>query len=291
MRNRMAVVLSAFAGLLALVLMWVYIHGREVQLLEMSGMKSVWVATADIRENTVLDETMVGPALIPAKYVQPKAVMDVRELLGRVAVVPVSKGAQLQSSFLQDAGQGSLAIEVPRGQRALTLAVSDVSGVAGLIRPGNFVDVFGVFEYGRPVAGGAQSVRQQYTDEKTDARLLMQDLQVIAVEREHLRQTPEPPPETGAVATAQQRASIEQRQTQRIANVTVLVDPQQAQELVLAQQVGTLTLALRSNLDAGKVVDLGPLDPLGLLKVPIPVKARSTPVWREIRGIGAPSGF
>ena len=69
-------------------------------------------------------------------------------------------------------------------------------------------------------------------------------------------------------------------------NITVLVSPQQVQELVLAQHVGTLTLALRSNLDAGQVVDLGRLDPLGLLKVPIPVKPRSTPSWREIRGTG-----
>ena len=67
----------------------------------------------------------------------------------------------------------------------------------------------------------------------------------------------------------------------------MIVAPQQVQELVLAQQIGTLTLALRSNLYAGQVVDLGRLDPNGLLKVQIPVKPRATPSWREIRGSGA----
>jgi hypothetical protein len=59
------------------------------------------------------------------------------------------------------------------------------------------------------------------------------------------------------------------------------------QELVLAQEIGTLTLALRSNLDAGQVLDLKALDPLGLLQVPTPPKPRAAPIWREMRGTPA----
>jgi hypothetical protein len=88
-------------------------------------------------------------------------------------------------------------------------------------------------------------------------------------------------------ALEEEAAAREAERTRSITNVTVIVAPQQVQELVLAQQIGTLTLALRSNLDAGQVVDLGRLDPLGLLKVQIPVKPRPTPTWREIRGAGS----
>ena len=67
-----------------------------------------------------------------------------------------------------------------------------------------------------------------------------------------------------------------------------LADPRQAQELVLAQELGgTLTLALRSPQDAGTVIDLGLLDQLGLLKVPTPVIPRPepfAPLFREFRG-------
>ena len=70
--------------------------------------------------------------------------------------------------------------------------------------------------------------------------------------------------------------------------VTLLADPRQAQELVLAQELGgTLTLALRSPQDAGTVIDLGLLDQLGLLKVPTPVIPRPepfAPLFREFRG-------
>ena len=60
--------------------------------------------------------------------------------------------------------------------------------------------------------------------------------------------------------------------------------PRQTQELILAQEIGTLTLALRSTLDEGMAADLGSLDPLGLLKVPIPPIPKPRPWWRELRG-------
>ncbi len=68
-------------------------------------------------------------------------------------------------------------------------------------------------------------------------------------------------------------------------SVTVLVSPQQVQQLVLAQRIGDLTLSLRSNLDAGGVVDLDRLDPLQMLGVEIPVKPRGRPSWRETPGV------
>ena len=68
-------------------------------------------------------------------------------------------------------------------------------------------------------------------------------------------------------------------------NVTLLVSPEQVQQVVLAQELGRLTLALRSNLDAGQVIDLGSMDQLKLLGVQTPVKPKAArPAWREMRG-------
>jgi pilus assembly protein CpaB len=283
MRSKTAVLLAGFVGLLTLVLLWVYLSGREAQLLEQREPKAAVVATTDILENTVIDEGMLAAVRVPAKYLQPRAISDPGDAVGRVAVVPIPKGAQLLATSLQDAGRTALAHEVPRGQRALTIAVDDVSGVAGLLKPGNFVDVFGTFEFGRPIT--SQNGVISYADERTETRLMLQNLQVIAVEREHLRARPDAPAEGNegdAVAERTRRA----REAERYTNVTFLVGPAEAQQLVLAQQIGELTLALRSNLDAGEAVDLGSLDPLMLLKVPVPVKPRARPVWREIRGTG-----
>jgi pilus assembly protein CpaB len=285
MRGRAAIVLSVVMGLLAVVLMSIYISGRERSLLQMSAMKDVLVANLDILRGTAVDERMLVRIQVPAKYVQPGAIADPREVIGRVVAVPVPRGSQLIGTYLEDAGRSALAYEVPRGRRAVTLAVNDITGVGGLIRPGNFVDILGTFEFGRPISqsGG----RVQYAEERTEARMLMQNVLVIAVGQDHQATSPAAPANAQANQDGTSAAAQVERQS-RPTNITCLVDPQQAQQLVLAQQIGTLTMALRSNLDAGQVVDFGTLDPLGLLNVQIPIKPRSTPAWREIRGGGGP---
>jgi pilus assembly protein CpaB len=276
-------VLSVVLGLLAVLLMTLYINSRESQLLELSTLRDVLVATNDILENTVIDERLVQRVQVPSKYVQPQAVSDVREAVGRVVSVPIPRGGQLIGTYLHDPGRTGLAYEVPRGRRAITIAVSDVTGVSGLVRPGNFVDVLGTFEFGRPI--GVQAGRVQYADERTETRVLMQNVQLVAVERELGRDRPQPTASGGGflgAADVDNQAAL--NSGREIRNVTVVVAPRQAQELVLAQEIGTLTLVLRSTLDTGQVEGLGTLDPLALLQAPIPVKARPRPVWREIRG-------
>lgn len=287
MRSKTTLLLSVAIGIVAMLMVFSYVQSRESQLLQLAEMKDVLVAREDILPNTVIDETVVMRIQVPSTYLQPKAVADLREAVGRVVTVPVPKGAHLLGTYLEEAGRTALAYDIARGTRGITLAVSDVTGVAGLVRPGNFVDIFGTFNFGRPV--GIKEGQMQYADEKTETRLLLQNVRVVAVGREHRRDRPQPRrvgegEGTLADMEAQEAEAARQRRESTVANVTVLVGPQQAQELVLAQELGTLTLALRSNLDAGLVVDLGSLDALGLLKVPIPVKPRSRPAWREIRG-------
>jgi pilus assembly protein CpaB len=286
MRGKAALILSVTMGVLAVVMMSVYIKSRENSLLQLSTMKDVLVATQDILANSAVDERMIQRVQVPAKYVQPQAIVDARDLVGRVVAVPVPKGGQILGTYLENAGETALAYEVPRGRRAVTIAVSDVTGVGGLVRPGNFVDVMGTFEYGRPL--GTTNGRMQYADERTETRVLVQNMQVVAVGKTHRGERAGQALNPAQQADADADAARARQQDAR--SVTMLAGPEQAQQLVLAQQIGTLTLTLRSNLDAGQMLDLGSLDPFGLLNVQIPLKSRAAPVWREIRGSGGP-GF
>jgi pilus assembly protein CpaB len=277
MRNRGSVLISVVLGLLAVVLMWTYVSSRERQLLELAAMRDTVIASRDIPANSRIDETMIQVIQVPAKYAQPKAMTDAGQVVGRVSAAPISQGAQVTSTSLVDARQNVLASDVPRGMRALTIAVSDVTGVGGLVRAGDFVDVIGTFEYGRPIreTGGVM----QYSDERTETITLMQNVQVVAVGQQTMRGRVQAPPPQAEPETDRAPAP----QDVNYQNVTVLVGPKQVQDLILAQQVGTLTLALRAELDSGTVT-LDRLDPFGLLKVQVPVKPRPTPIWREIRG-------
>ena len=136
MRSKAALGLSIVLGVLAVAVMSVYVSRQETTLLEQAEMKDVLVATTDILQNTVLDERLMQRIQVPAKYLQPKALSDVAAARGRVLSVPVPQGAQILGTYLTDLGETALSYEVPRGRRAVTIAVSDVTGVGGLVRPG-----------------------------------------------------------------------------------------------------------------------------------------------------------
>jgi pilus assembly protein CpaB len=282
MRDRGRLIAAIVAGVAAVALTWFYISSREASLLQQSAPQAVVVATADIPGNSVVQPGTFAVREVPAAFVQPRAVSREEDVQGRVVLVPVPKGTQILATMLGDEGESALAFEVPAGQRAVTIAAANVTGVGGLVRPGNRVDVMGTFDFGRPV-GVSQAGVITYADERTETRLLMQDMRVIAVDQQHRRRgAPPRPVATPAEGEEATLAPIEE--TREIQNVTLLASIRQAQELILAQEVGTLTLALRSNLDAGRVENLQNLDVVGLLGVQVPIKRRPAPSWREMRG-------
>ena len=281
MRNRGRLIGAIAAGLLAVMLTWLYIGSRESSLLSLSQPQSIVVATADIPGNTVIEAGMFEARNVPSAFAQPRAITRIEDVQGRVAMVPIAAGTQILATMLGDESEGALAYEVPAGQRAVTIGAADVTGVGGLVRPGNRVDILGTFEFGRPTGVGQNGIIT-YADERTETRLMMQDVRILAVDQEHRRRGAAPRPVP--VVTDPDAPPAAAVETRGIQNVTVLVSLRQAQELILAQEIGALTLALRSNLDAGRVENLTNMDPLTLLGIQTPIKRRPVPVWREMRG-------
>ncbi len=273
MSGRAKLLLSIVLGLLAVFLVYVYIRGLERQLYEEVDMQNVVVAREAVAAGAAIDERAIQRISVPRKYRQPQTFATTEEVAGRVAVVPIAAGAQIVGGMLADAGAEALSFEVPRGRRAVAITVTDDTGVGGLIRPGNFVDIIGTFEFGRPIAN--QNGRITYAEEKTEVRTMMQNVFVVAVNKELRRERIQE--ETSGGGGTQSTRSLR--------TVTLLVDPQRVQELVLAQQVGDLTLSLRSSLD-DTAVELPFLDPLGLLKVPIPLKPKQPRAAQVFRDVG-----
>jgi pilus assembly protein CpaB len=281
----MALVLAVGAGLFAALVVLFYLRARESTLLEQAALQDVVVATRDILANTAIDERVVELSKVPKKYVQPGAISTMADAVGRVASVPLPTGSQVSGTALQEGGREALAFEIPRGMRAVTIAISDVTGVAGLVRAGNFVDLVGIFEYGAP--SGSVGGQITYNQERTETLTIAQNVQVVAVGRDFAGKQAPPRQAADAEADAEAQAASEAAAEETpVQNLTLLVSPAQVQEIVLAQHIGNLSVSLRSNLDAGQIVELSRLDPLTMLKVqtPVPLKPKAQPSWREYRG-------
>jgi pilus assembly protein CpaB len=130
----------------------------------------------------------------------------------RIVLAPLEPNEPVLRSKTTGPGQrASLSTLLQEGKRAVTVRVDDVRGVAGFILPGDFVDVV-------LIAEDAQSRRENYSE------ILLQNLKVLAVD---------------------QLASERQEQPTVPKAVTLEVTPEQAQKILLATNIGRLSLTLR----------------------------------------------
>ena len=125
------------------------------------------------------------------------------------------------------------------GWRAVSIPVSSVSSVSGLIRPNNFVDVIGTFHF--PDAKGDSSL-------DTVTMTILQRVKVLA---------------TGAdIGYAQQNGaqSGSSAAARSYSTVTLELTPKEVEMIIFAQQKGTLTLSLRSYEDPNITTDVQSVD-------------------------------
>jgi pilus assembly protein CpaB len=130
----------------------------------------------------------------------------------RVVLSPLERNEPILRSKVTGPGQrASLSSLLQNGKRAVTVRVDDVRGVAGFILPGDFVDVVLIGEDAPPR-------RENYSE------ILLQQVRVLAVD---------------------QLASERQEQPTVVKAVTIEVTPEQAQKVLLATNIGKLSLILR----------------------------------------------
>ena len=125
------------------------------------------------------------------------------------------------------------------GWRAISIPVSQVSSVSGLIRPNNFVDVIGTFHF--PDTKGDSSL-------DTVTMTILQRVKVLA---------------TGAdIGYAQQNGAQANASAmgRSYSTVTLELTPKEVEMIIFAQQKGSLTLSLRSYEDPNITTDVQSVD-------------------------------
>jgi len=179
------------------------------------------VAAADISLGQRLAPEMFKLAEWPADSVPKGAFTDPQKLGGRVLKSNLQMGEPVSESKLAPSGTlGGLSALITEGKRAITVRVNDVIGVAGFALPGNYVDI--IVSMQKDVAPGS-TMREQ-----SISKIVLERILVLAVAQEVNRDETKP----------------------KVVNaVTLEVTPEQAEKLDLARSVGTLSLALRNQID------------------------------------------
>lgn len=219
MKNKRALVVMAVAILFGLTA--VVLASRWLLMQPSTSSGHIVVAATDISLGQRLAPEMVKLAEWPADSVPKGAFADPQKLAGRVLNSSVLAGEPVSETKLAPVGTlGGLSALITEGKRAITVRVNDVIGVAGFTLPGNYVDIIVSTEKdATPEANGR---------DQSISKIVLERILVLAVAQEVNRDETKP----------------------RVVNaVTLEVTPEQAEKLDLARSVGTLSLALRNQVD------------------------------------------
>ncbi|QNA90795.1 Flp pilus assembly protein CpaB [Massilia sp. Dwa41.01b] len=219
MKNKRALVVMAVAILFGLTA--VVLASRWLLLQPTASAGHIVVAAADTSLGQRLTSDMLKLAEWPADSMPKGAFTDPQKLVGRVLKTSLLAGEPLSEAKLAPVGTlGGLSALITEGKRAITVRVNDVIGVAGFALPGNYVDIIVSTEKD---PGPEANAREQNI-----SKIVLERILVLAVAQEVNRDETKP----------------------RVVNaVTLEVTPEQAEALDLARSVGTLSLALRNQVD------------------------------------------
>ena len=234
-RMLILVVAVALAGLTAF-LTFNYANAADERAFKDAELVSVLLVKKDIPKGfpgeRALDEGYVGRESIPRKFFPAKALTNAQALRGQVALAPLSAGVPVvEGSFVEPRlAQESFAQRLPKGMQAVTLAVSDVQGVARLVVPGDHVNLMVTLdgEGAGPAAAAGGGKQTQF---------VLQNIEVLAVGNTTTIQP-------GEAAIQAQSLQAGTAKTVDSGLMTFAVPALDTERVVHANEIGTIHLTL-----------------------------------------------
>jgi pilus assembly protein CpaB len=189
------------------------------------GTVPVVVAGDTISRGQLVEAELVKTIEWPIDSVPDGAFNSIEQVVGQLARSAIYVDDLLtQAKFLDTKAPSVLSMLIPKGRRAISIKVNEVTGISGFVAPGSRVDLL------LTVAADGDLGMPSKT------RIVLQDTEVLAIAQ-----------------------SIEQRDSRPIVvnTVTLNVSPREAETLTLASNEGSLHLVLRNDRDDATVASRG----------------------------------
>ena len=193
--------------------------------------KDVNVVTAktSIPERTLIKEEMLTLKTMPSNKVPNGALMSTADLVGRPSKVVINPGEVItkQKVFASIYEMG-LSGRIPPECRAITVGITDVTGVAGFAQPGDYVDVM--------------LVSSQVENNKVVSEMILQNVLLLAINKkvEDVKNDQAPANAKDKNANAKNAAPIGDPKM-----ATMALVPEDALKLAAKAQLGQIYLVLR----------------------------------------------
>lgn len=134
-----------------------YVSGVKETFQSERILKQVVVAAQNIPENTTVTNDMVQISNVPAEYVLPQSFTDMKDVVGAMTTTGIVKGEQIvQGRITKGENKSSFSYGIPKEKRAISIGIDQISGVSGLIRPKDKVDVLATLTVPEDHSGSAE---------------------------------------------------------------------------------------------------------------------------------------
>ena len=230
---------SIGAAVFAVMLLYSYTQEKSAEVTRKFGaMASVVTVVKNIGEMQTIDESMVQLKEYPESFVQPGALMAMEDVVGFVALAPLSAGEQILANKITKPGPTTgLSLQVSPSKRALTIPVDEMRGVAKLLKPGDRVDIMAALD----IKNGPV--------QKREVKTILQDVLILATGIKVMNELPRIFEEISGENFIRNIRSATDFNT-----VTIEADPQTVQNLVyvMSTSPGSLFFSLRHPSDHKK---------------------------------------
>ena len=216
---------ASLSGLLAGYVALVYVSAEPTPLEAAAPSRTIVVAARDLPAGAIIRREDVESVSWPGSAIPEGFATQPGDVVGRGLIVEVRANEPLLAwKVAEKEAGGGLPITIPEGMRAVSVEVDEVVGVAGFVLPGTRVDVLAT------VMPGTDRTR-------TTTRIILQNIRAVAADQRYQQDIDGEP--------------------QYVTVVTLLVTPEQAEELTLAATEGRIQLALRNTLDGEEIETSG----------------------------------
>jgi len=216
--NKKIIIISITLSLIVTYLIYNYLKSLDDELKEIEYME-ILVASQDINPRQQITDIMIEKIKINKDSYVVNSLQNPEDIIGMFTKGKILKGEVIPSERLFKNEERDLSIRVPKGKRAISVLTNEITGVADLIKPGDYVDVYVVLD--------------EYTDKVNNydypktGKILLQNILVLAVSKE------------------QNRTDEDRFEVPGTYPVTLAVLPKDGEKLILGDEMGTIKLAIR----------------------------------------------
>ncbi|MBB6626411.1 Flp pilus assembly protein CpaB [Nocardioides sp. KIGAM211] len=145
-RRRVLLIAAAVVAALGTVLVFLYVKGADTRAAQQFDTVLVLRAIAPIEAGETIEDAAANGKLdsqpVPQSQLLPDYQTSIDGLKGLVALTRIYPGEQIISDKFGGQAEAATSLQIPKGQLAISVNLTDPARVAGFVNPGSEVAVF-----------------------------------------------------------------------------------------------------------------------------------------------------